>query len=120
MVAESRHVAEQIARIIGADDRSRIEDEMLGEADGARDVMTVDRLRGESLFEMLFDRYGDDPLLHYKRGEAYRAIGQRKLAHLEFAIAAERRPEGVWRDRARFAAMRTRSHHEPPQTAIDS
>ncbi len=110
VLAETRQVAEEIARTLGSD---AVEDEMLGEGDGARDVMMVDPPRGEALFQMLFERYGDHPLLHYKRGEAYRAIGRRKLAHQEFVVAAERLPEGVWRERARFAAMRTRSHHEP-------
>ncbi len=113
VLAESRQVVAQITSIIGADGGRHIEAEMLEEADGARDVMMVDRTRGEALFQVLFERYGDQPLLRYKRGEAYRGIGRRKLAHQEFVLAADRLPQGVWRERARFAAMRTRSHHEP-------
>ena len=103
VLTESRRVAAEIARAVGGDEQLARE-AMLGEADGARDVMIVDPPRGEALFQMLFERHGDDPLLHYKRGEAYRAAGRRKLAHREFAFAAERLANGVWRDRARFAA----------------
>ena len=115
VVAESRQVAADIARAIGAEDEQRASEQLLLEADGARDVLVVDRARGEQLFDMLSARYGDHAMLHYKRGEAYRAIGHRKLAHVEFTIAADRFPGGVWRDRAQFAAMRTRSHHEKPR-----
>lgn len=113
LIAQSRQVAGEIARAIGADTALCVDREMLAEADGARDVILVDRTRGEQLFAMLLERYADHPVLHFKRGEAYRAIGRRKLAYQEFVLAAERLPDGVWRERARFAAMRTRSHHEP-------
>ncbi len=83
------------------------------EAEGARDVMIVDCLRGEQLFQILLDRYPADPVLLFKRGEAYRAMGRRKLAHADFTKAAELFPPGSWRERAKIAAMRTRSHHEP-------
>ncbi len=86
---------------------------LLSEAEGARDVMLVDRQRGEQLFAMLFERYGEHGLLHFKRGEAYRAIGRRKLAHQDFLKAFELFPDPAWRNRAKIAAMRTRSHHEP-------
>jgi DNA-binding response OmpR family regulator len=93
---------------------TRLDGKRLADADGARDVMVVDLERGLALFTELFERYPDDALLFYKRGEGYRAAGRRKLAHHDFLAAAERFPDGEWQKRARLAAMRTRSHHERP------
>lgn len=93
-------------------DASLDEQWLIDQADGARDVMMVDPSRGASLFEMLFKQRGDHPILRFKRGEAYRALGRRKQAHQDFVVATDLFPPGRWRARARFAAMRSRSHHD--------
>ncbi len=112
----ARHIGREVERVLtGADTSSPPgTDTLMHEAEGARDVMIVDRDRGEQLFVMLLERHHDHPALHYVRGEAYRAIGRRKLAHLDFVVAADHLPPGDLRDRAQLAAMRTRSHHERP------
>ncbi len=103
--------------LTGAEHARPAAEAMTSEAEGARDVLIVDRERGEQLFQMLFERYHEHPMLYYARGEAYRAIGRRKLAHLDFLVAAEQLPPGELRERAKLAAMRTRSHHERPNEA---
>ena len=114
ITTEAHEIAERIQTDFGlAAGEGRSDGGMLAEADGARGVMLVDRQRGEQLFRVLFERHPDEPLLYFKRGEAYRATGRRKLAHENFAKAFDLFPPGVWRERARIAAMRTRSHHEP-------
>ncbi len=111
----ARRLGQSVERVLtGGDGAQPSADALMREAQGARDVLIVDRERGEQLFQLLFERCHDDPILHFARGEAYRAIGRRKLAHIDFLVAAERLPPGELRDRARLAAMRTRSHHERP------
>jgi len=113
VTAELHEMTEQIETQFGLSRPEATPDGMLAEADGARDVMLVDRRRGEQLFRVLLESHPDQPMLYLKRGEAYRAIGRRKLAHEDFVKAFELFPDGAWRQRARIAAMRTRSHHEP-------
>jgi CheY-like chemotaxis protein len=113
MTTELHEIREQIETTFGLSVPHEPADGMLAEADGARGVMLVDRQRGEQLFRVLLESHPDQPLLYFKRGEAYRAMGRRKLAHEDFVKAFEFFPDGPWRQRAKIAAMRTRSHHEP-------
>jgi len=77
-------------------------------ADSAKITMVSDRAAGEKQFESLLEQYPRDGMIYFKRGEAYEAIGEAKLAAADFQRAIAMFPKPDWKARAKEALDRVK------------
>jgi hypothetical protein len=77
-------------------------------ADSAKFTMISDRTAGEKQFESLLEQHPRDGMIYFKRGEAYEAIGEAKLATADFQRAIAMFPKPEWKTRAKEALDRVK------------
>lgn len=70
--------------------------------------MIAEPARGEVLFENLLRLRPAEPMVIFKRGEPYAALGKKDLARQDLAYAAERFPLEKWKQIAREALAQLR------------
>jgi len=75
-------------------------------ANSAKFTMISDRTAGEKQFEDLLQMNPRDGMIYFKRGEAYEAIGDTKLAAADFRKAMALFPKTEWKARAKEALNR--------------
>jgi len=80
--------------------------ELMQAADKAKVRMIGDRANGEKEFGGLLATHPDDGMLYFKRGEAYEALGENKLAAGDFRRAMALFPKADWKARAKEAIDR--------------
>lgn len=79
---------------------------IMGEAEVAKATLISDRPAGEKEFESLLKRHPVDGMVYFKRGEAYEALKQNRLAASDFQRAFELFPMPDWKARAKEALNR--------------
>jgi hypothetical protein len=69
-------------------------------AENAKRQMILDQTGGEKEFESLFDSFGPDGMLFFKRAEAYEACADTISALADFRKAKALFPMDVWKEKA--------------------
>lgn len=80
--------------------------EIMDRADRAKRALVDDKAAGENLFEELLRQYPGDGMVYFKRGEAYEALGEVKLARADYQRAMASFPKDDWKMRAKQAVSR--------------
>ena len=77
-------------------------------ADSVKITMLSDRIAGKKRFVSLLEQHPRDGMIFFKRGEAYEAIGEAKLAAADFQRAMAMFPKPEWKTRAKEALDRVK------------
>lgn len=80
--------------------------EIMKQAENAKRMLIGDRAKGEEAFEALLERYDGDGMVYFKRGEAWEAIGELRLALSDYRKAVVLFPMPKFKELAREACKR--------------
>ncbi len=90
----------------------------------ANALLALNDPEGEAEFRRLLEKYNNDPMVYYERGEAYEYLKAFDLAESDYTFAAEHLIEPQWRKVAQDALASVRYQKEasrasPPPTQSD-
>jgi tetratricopeptide (TPR) repeat protein len=89
--------------------------DLMAQAEAAKAAMLRNRSVGEREFGSLLAKYPRDGMVFFKRGEAFEALGEMKLAETDYRKAEELFPKAEWKTRARQGGARVSALSDPNQ-----
>jgi hypothetical protein len=78
----------------------------MAEARSAKMLLLKDRAAGEQRFKEVLERYGEDGMIYFIRGEGYESLEEKKSALNDYRLAEILFPLPKYKDQARTAAAR--------------
>jgi hypothetical protein len=78
----------------------------MAEARSAKMLLLKDRSAGEQRFKEVLERYGEDGMIYFIRGEGYESLGDNKSALNDYRLAEILFPLPKYQDQARTAGAR--------------